>query len=60
LAAKLEKTIKEVDKEKAVNSVDYLINLPELSKKIVNDIPNSHLREKEILETFLSRHMLYF
>jgi hypothetical protein len=37
LAAKLEKTIKEVDKEKAVNSVDYLINLPELSKKSKNN-----------------------
>jgi hypothetical protein len=26
----------------------------------VNDIPNSHLREKEIIETFIARHMLYF
>ena len=27
---------------------------------VVNQIPNSHLREKEIIETFLARHMLYF
>ncbi len=27
---------------------------------VVNDIPNSHLREKEIIETILARHMLYF
>jgi hypothetical protein len=29
-------------------------------KLVVNDIPNSHLRETEIIETFLARHMLYF
>jgi hypothetical protein len=37
LAEKLEKSTKEVDKEKAINSVDYLINLPELSQKSKNN-----------------------
>ena len=33
----IEKSTKEVDKEKAINSVDYLINLPELSQKSKNN-----------------------
>ena len=72
LVNKLEHAIIEVDAEKAIQSVDFLINLPELSQKsknnfrfflfplVVNDNPNSHFRETEIIGTFLARHMLYF
>lgn len=68
---KLEHAIIDVDAEKAINSVDFLINLPELSQKsknkfifnfplVVNENPYPHLRETEIIETFIARHMLYF